>query len=78
MGLPHSKTLSRRRGRHCFRQVLECGSPPMPLSSLAHARTTTRTGQYVPYLFVRLGWGEGFAKIRADAAYNDSPVWFRG
>src|SRR6266850_3128046 len=32
MGLPHSKTLTRRNARHSFREVLECGSP-MPLSS---------------------------------------------
>jgi hypothetical protein len=30
MGLPHSKTLSRRIAHHFFREVLECGSP-MPL-----------------------------------------------
>jgi hypothetical protein len=30
IGLPHSKTLSRRLGSKYLRQVLECGSP-MPL-----------------------------------------------
>jgi hypothetical protein len=34
MGLPHSKTLSRRRAGNSFREVLECGSP-MPLSSIS-------------------------------------------
>lgn len=77
MGLPRSKTW-RMQCRPLLRDsVLERGSP-MPLSLLPHARTLPGRGNMRPTKFVRLGWGEGFAKIRADAAYNDSPVWFRG
>jgi hypothetical protein len=41
IGLPHSKTLSRQRARHLFREVLECGCP-LPLSLLASASLRRR------------------------------------
>src|SRR5262245_19689576 len=47
MGLPHSKTLSRRLARHSFCEVLECGCP-LPLSTPFVCGLITLFSQFSP------------------------------
>jgi len=48
MGLPHSKTLSRRIARHSLREVLECGCPLPLWAPFVGGRNSSKTASPPP------------------------------